>query len=274
VFEDLRRKFQSKLLESNDDVRGAIYEALQQFFLHAAEPSFEGAYLPGHLPRGRAIYSEAIERIAADLLVAYQETRAINNAEAASFNFQKALFDMLEGRLRKAGSTLIDLQIANDRFNEAIIVAGDDFTDASRIDADADFTGNRADVQTLGNILTLKRTNNINAIDPREVVVSVEPLQKFKEKLYEGQFFGLVGQAVPEAGQFSFVNKPKGEVRRDFVPSDLLARFREYVGGLSTSAGRDGGSFWVPTSIVAQSLSRCPEDAVRSSPRPWTSLSS
>lgn len=239
VFEDMRRKFQSKLLESNDDVRGAIYEALRTFFLNAAEPSFDGTQLPANLPRERGIYSEAVEKIAADLLVAYQEAKAISDATASSFNFQTVLFDMLEGRLRKAGSTLLDLQIANDRFNEAIIVAGDDFTDTSRVDFDADLGGDRADVQTLGNLLTLKREGNESPIIPDLVTISVEPLQGYRQRLYEGQFYGLQGQAAPEAGQFHFVRKKASDVRLDTLPEELLTRFRQYVSGLSSDAGRD-----------------------------------
>jgi hypothetical protein len=228
LFDDLQRRFQNQELLSHDDVRGAVYEALQEFFLHAAEPVFKGAELLKNQPRLRRTYLEPLRKIADDLAVAYREGQALTNATTASFNFQTALLESLFGRLKRAGSTLIDLQIAQDRFNQAVIVAGDDFTDDSRIDTNAALSLPKADVQPLGNILTLHRTGNQSVVDLQNVKVRVEPGQDYRFRLYEGQFYGLAGQAVPEGGSFHWFSAKTGTSPRRSLPNDLLRRFHNY----------------------------------------------
>ena len=257
LLEDLQRRFQKRELLSHDDVRGAVYEALQQFFLHAAEPLFVGATLPAHLPRDRQRYLEPLRAIANDVAVVYAESQSLTTALSASFNLQMALMQALKGRLLRAGSTLIDLQISQGAFNQAVIVAGDDFSDDSRIDTAITLSLPRADIQPLAGLLTLRRTGNETAIDPTLTTIRIETLQDYRYRPYEGQFFGLAGQAVPEGGSFHLIERPIGQAIRESLPNDLLRRFREYThtfvaggGKLSTqvlSAGlvqaRSQGSF-------------------------------
>src|SRR3990167_9311697 len=96
---------------------GRLYEALQQFFLHAAEPLFVNASLPAHLPRDRQSYTDPLRAIANDIAVLYAENQSLTTALSASFNFQSALLQSLKGRLLRAGTTLIDLQISQNTFN-------------------------------------------------------------------------------------------------------------------------------------------------------------
>jgi hypothetical protein len=236
LFEDIQRKFQSRELISHDDIRSAVYESLTVAFTHAGEPTFEGAELLGNQPRMLRQYVDPIREIARDLQVAYDEARALTTSLSASFNFQQSLFEMLEGRAKRVGSTLIDLQIANDKFNEPVIVAGDDFTDNSRIDKDATITLPRADVQPLGGILTLQRTGNRKLTDPTKTTIRVEPLESYRYKLYEGQFYGLAGQAYPEGGRFNFVRQAPGTARQNAIPRTLLARFLDYYSGGESAA--------------------------------------
>lgn len=238
VFNAIRRKFADRTIRSHDDVRQEIYAALADFFLHAGEPTYEGTELPAGLARTREAYSVPISQIEADLRVAYAETQALSQSTTASFNFQTALFDSLEGRIKKASSTLIDLQISNDRFNEPVIVAGDDFTDKSRIDVDATTALPRADVSAQGNVLTLRRTGNESVVDPSTVLIQVEPLKTYRYRLYEGQFYGLQNQWFPEGGAFHFEQSAVGQ-DTGAIPSDLLNRFRQYISGQNKAAGRD-----------------------------------
>lgn len=257
LLEDLQRRFQNRELLSQDDVRGAVYEALNRFFLTAAEPTFDGATLPARQPRKRSDYLDPVRRIADDLAVAYAEAGALADATSASFNFQNAFLESLQGRLKRAASTLIDLQIAQDRFNEAVIVAGDDFTDDSRVDPDATLSLPRADIQPLGGLLTLRRTGNESVIPASTVDIRVEPLQDYRERLYEGQFFGLIGQAVPEGGQFHFVERPAGQALREALPVDLARRFREFFssGGGAAALSGDTQTGANPTPNLGQALS-------------------
>jgi len=238
LLEDLQRRFQNRELLSHDDVRGAVYEALQQFFLHAAEPLFVDATLPAHLPRDRQSYTEPLRAIANDIAVVYAESQALTTALSASFNLQTALLQALKGRLLRTGSTLIDLQISQGSFNQAVIVAGDDFTDDSRIDTEATLSLPRADVQALAGLLTLQRTGNDTAIDPSQATIRIEPLQDYRYRPYEGQFFGLVGQAVPEGGAFHLIEQPVGQAIRESIPNDLLRRFREYATSQVAAGGK------------------------------------
>lgn len=237
LFEDLQRRFQNRELTSHDDIRGVLYDALQAFFLHAAEPTFLGATLLEHQPRKRTDFFDPIRKLADDLAVLYRESQALTEASSASFNFQNLLLETLFGRLKRAGSTLIDLQIAQAKFNQAIIVAGDDFVNDSRIDPNAGLALPKADVNPTGNLLTLRRIGNESAIDPSKVDVHIEPLQNYRYRLYEGQLYGLVGQAVPEGGSFHFVEKAAGEIARESLPQDLLRRFQSFFGGEQTAPG-------------------------------------
>jgi hypothetical protein len=228
LLDDLQRRFQNQELLSHDDVRGAVYESLLEFYTNAGEPVFKGATLELGQPRMRRAYLDPLRKIADDIAVAYQEVRGLSDATTASFNFQNALLESLQGRLKRAGSTLIDLQIAQDRFNQAVIVAGDDFTDDSRIDSQATLSLSKADVQPQGNVLTLRRTGNESVINLDAVSIRVEPLQDYRFRLYEGQFYGLFGQAVPEGGQFHWVETQSGDAARQSIPGELLRRFRNY----------------------------------------------
>lgn len=236
LFLDLQRRFQDRELTSHDDIRGALYESLQVFFRNAAEPTFKGQQLLGHQPRRRDDFLVPLRKLADDLAVQYLEAQALTDSLTASFNFQNALLETLFGRLKRAGSTLIDLQIAQDQFNQPVIVAGDDFIDDSRIDPNATLVLSKADVNPVGNLLTLRRTGNESVVDLGLVNVRVEPLQDYRERLYEGQFYGLVGQAAPEGGAFHFVEKATGEAARESLPIDLLRRFREFFTGASAGA--------------------------------------
>ena len=122
LFEDLQRRFQDRDLTSHDDVRGALYEALQVFFRHAAEPTFTGAELLEKQPRKRDDILVPLRAIADDLAVQFVEAQALTDALTASFNFQNTLLESLFGKLKRAGSTLVDLRIAQDRFNQPVIV--------------------------------------------------------------------------------------------------------------------------------------------------------
>ncbi|MHA2065541.1 MAG: hypothetical protein ACXABY_14295, partial [Candidatus Thorarchaeota archaeon] len=75
--------------------------------------------------------------------------------------------------------------------------------------------------------------------------IAVEPLQAYKQRLYEGQLFGLIGQAVPEGGQFRFVEQRVGQARTQALSPDLIRRYREYTesqsgAATSTSAAQQG----------------------------------
>jgi hypothetical protein len=156
---------------------------------------------------------------------------------------------MLEGRLKRAQSTLIDLQISQDRFNQAVIVAGDDFTDSTRVDATQPLQLPRADLQALAHLLTLKRTSNKSPINPDQVTIQVDPLQNYPT-LYEGQFYGLVNQWVPEGGEFHLAERPAGQLKN--IPTDLIRRFREYVVSQPQTGGRPQTSS--PTQVIIQGL--------------------
>ena len=231
VFEDIQRRFQTQELLTHDDIRGAVYEAISQAYLHAGEPTFDGGTLPSTQPRLRRHYSEPILKLLNDLYALYKELQSVNQAATASFNFQQTLLRMLDGRVKRVGGTLTDLEISSGRFNEAVIVAGDDFTDTSRIDKEAALTLPRADVQPLGNILTLRREGNQSAVQGSKINVTVQPLQDYRFRPYEGQFFGLLGQAVPEGGVFHLARKSKGASRSNLLGGDLLSRFQSFFSG-------------------------------------------
>lgn len=229
LFDSIQARFQKKELRSHEDIRSAVYEAFREAFLYAGEPTFVGGELPQDVPRLIEHYKPLIEKLADDLYVAYKESKAIAQTSASTYNYQTAIMGMLTGQIKRAGSTLIDLQITNDRFLGPVIVAGDDFNDTSRLDNTVALTLPKADVNNLGGVLTLARTSNKSVIDIDAVRITVEPLQGYKQRLYEGQFFGLAGQAVPEGGQFRFVEKKPGDVRKESIPADLLRRFSDYV---------------------------------------------
>jgi hypothetical protein len=257
LLEDLQRRFQKRELTSHDDVRGVLYDALQTFFRHAAEPTFLGAKLQAHQPRRRTDYFDPIRKLADDLAVLYRESEALTEASSAAFNFQNLLLETLFGRLKRAGSTLIDLQIAQDKFNQAVIVAGDDFVNDSRIDPNATLVLTKADINPVGNLLTLRRTGNESAIDPSVVDIRVEPLQNYRYRLYEGQFYGLVGQAAPEGGSFHFVEQATGRAARQSLPQDLLRRFQSFFGSEQTSpSGQPMGGVGGSTNVRPVSLSQ------------------
>ena len=236
LFESIQQRFQEQQLRSHEDIRSNLYEAFTEAFTHAGEPTFTGGSLPKDVPRQISHFAPLIEKLADDLWVAYKEAQAIAQTSTASFNFQATVVAMLEGQLKRAGSTLIDVQITNDRFLGPVIVAGDDFNDTSRIDEDVALTLPRADVNPLAGTLTLNRTNSRSVVDLDAVKISVEAPQGYKQRLYEGQLFALLGQAVPEGGRFRFISQRKNQVRKQALSPDLIRRYREYVESQSQAA--------------------------------------
>ena len=240
LFEGIRRKFQSRDINSHTDIKRELMEAFATYFKSAGKSHYEFEKLDPDAPRFASLWNKIQETLADDFDVAYKETQSLLRAALAAFDYQQTMTKGLDHKLEKAVSTLQDLQIIREHTIEPVFVAGDDFKDASRIDTRAPLSNPMVELPSYQEIITLKRESSENILADGDVDIQVLPDDNSQIELYEGRMFALAGQAVPEGPEFRFL-QAAGLDRltvheNDGVDPDLLDRYRNYLVDKGSSA--------------------------------------
>jgi len=129
----------------------------------------------------------------------------------------------LRDKAAEAASKVIDARFQSGQLDTQLVVAGDDFSDMSKIDQNFQLQNPMAEVITDQGVVTLARIEAVNVFQGANVSIDVKtlntgvtpsPTPGNTDRFYEGNFFDFGGQARPEGGKFHLEEKIKPGVVR------------------------------------------------------------
>lgn len=211
---------------SHQELKAKMFEAFAKYFTNLSCPTTEfDPLLPFGL-RDPAQYTELLDSTEADINAAGNDAKNLSDSVVGAFNTVTAEVRQLEGTVKRVTSKSQDLQHLTEVFAEDTIVAGDDFSDTSRIDAGAALDVPPADLPKDQNVVLLKREEAKNILDDR---VKIRILSTFR--LYEGCFFAMNGEVRPEGGRLHFTGVDRSaqtDTSAPGAPPDLVSRFNAW----------------------------------------------
>lgn len=206
------RKISMKTTERS--LRGLVvgaYKAFLDVYTKIGLPRFSFTKLEEDDIRSLEIYNSTRERIEDDIRAASDEIPALGNAVVESFNLSHILSQEILRMVSTASGKAQDLAILRKTSRVRVLTAGDDFNDNSRIDTGYTLSSPIAYIQTDHGIATLSRVST-NSVLNKDVEITVSPvlpegIQSLPtdgnlRRFYEGDFYAIVGQAVPEGGRW------------------------------------------------------------------------
>ena len=126
----------------------AIYAGFKKLYTTVGKPSVElRPFDPKNQPKS-ASYNLTMAEIEEDLALAYDETRSLGTTMVEVFNYSTALSRELADASQSAASKVIDLRLLAGQLDQNVLVAGDDFSDTSKVDFTFATQNSRADVNT------------------------------------------------------------------------------------------------------------------------------
>jgi len=153
----------------------------------------------------------SMQEIEQDISTAYAEMDTLGRSFVEVFNYSTALHNELDSSAQRVTSQVVDLKILSDQFDQNVLVAGDDFTDMSRVDTNATVQNPRADVAIGQGIVTLQKVSSedvarngvditVRPVNPNDLqpVPTVDNINRF----YEGNFYDFTDSARPEGGMW------------------------------------------------------------------------
>ena len=189
----------------------SIYKSFRDIYLNIGKPSLKlRPFEPKQVPRSKQM-NLTMKEIEDDLAIAYNEVNAIGNTFVEVFNYSHALSSDLLNATNSVGSKIVDLRFLNGQLDQNVLVAGDDFTNTSKIDTSFGLQNSPAEVSTIQGIVTLPRVESINVFDESTKIdvspvapsnLKVNPTVGNVGRFYEGNFYNFIGSARPEGGKF------------------------------------------------------------------------
>ena len=182
---------------------------LKKFFTRLQKPLFE--FRP--LVKGDFVnvdtYNDSVEDIKDDLDMVHQESAVAARMSAEVFNIGQLQGAELTRRAAEAASKVADLRLLSGQLDGQTIIAGDDFQDTTKVDAQFATQFPRAQVVGKDGVCTLKRIAADNVLlDGAEIEVTpvgvlISSNADNTERFYEGDFYDFIGKARPEGGSWN-----------------------------------------------------------------------
>lgn len=214
----VRALFNKMSADLNRQTRGDIYETtskvlegFKELYSNLGKPATViEPFEPKQAPRSKKI-NKTMQDIEEDLRIAYEESTALNQSLADTFNHAQAVSKDIIALNEKVSSKVIDLRLLEGQLEQNILIVGDDFKDLSRIDQNFPLQNPPADTLIEQGVVVLKRSgsNNLassNAEMKLSIIgpqgISTRPTINNTDRAYEGKFYDFIGNARPEGGRF------------------------------------------------------------------------
>jgi hypothetical protein len=216
---DKIKRHLEKIQESqakNADLEAVLSSASQefnQFFSQYGKPYFAANELRTNDTARSSIYNENLVTLSDDISRLYQLLSSSAKSTVSAFNYASVITKEITNQADASSSRVLDLNILNGFNRGQVIVAGDDFTDSSKIDSTIGVDTTAAEINHGANILTLKVVGSVTVTGPN-VKVSITPVKPIGadgkvntdptplnlERFYEGKYYAYIGQQEPEGG--------------------------------------------------------------------------
>jgi len=256
LFTRMRDRSTSNEGSGLEDALTSLYNMFFSFFTNLGKPLFIVRKLRKGGDPNPEIYNAMLDEIKHDLTTCLDETAIAGDIVVETFNSNQIATNELARRANEAASKTIDLRLLAGQLDQEVVIAGDDFTTLDKVDLSFTLQNPAADIRPKEGIVTLKRVEAINLISP-SVKVEVVPLAisgggsppssipttTNTNRYYEGKFFGYIGQARPEGGQFHFEERISSDALAaastsseilQYDPADTGVTFGDMAGDLTT----------------------------------------
>ncbi len=202
--------------DATESVNIAAVE-FQKFFSEYGQPYFKNYKLKTNDTPRSEVYNENLSSLNEDINRAYIMMQTTSSTAVSAFNFATIVSDEVRNAADSAASKVLDLNILNGYTKGRVIVAGDDFSDNSKIDSGA-IVGSSQAKQIVGaksfglSIVgsTIATNDNMKVtVTPTKPIsangtVNTGPTPYNLERFYEGKFYAFIGQQQPEGDTLNF----------------------------------------------------------------------
>ena len=214
---------------SDPDIVSGLVSEYEELVIDLGSPKFKGKPLD---PRDTATFQqlqEIFDDADEDIRGLYREIQELAGVLTRSFNLNQAALDGAVAQMNITTALLLTAGVESSLAQRGMFVAADAFKDQSKMNVDQ----STAEVGFGGNALTLERTEVIDVLpENAEVLIDADarPIAGAGDVKvlapYEGRLYALNGEAIPEAGEFKFVNNGKALAP---TPAEKLARARRSI---------------------------------------------
>jgi hypothetical protein len=241
-----------------------IFQAFKELYTTLGKPSVVlEPFEPKQVPRSAKI-NRTMQDIEKDLEIAYSESANLGRTFVEVFNYSLALSNELNNSAQSITSRVVDLKILEGQFDQNVLVAGDDFTDTSKIDTAFPIQNPSADISIAQGIATLNKVESINVarnnaemrvqpVNPQDlkVIPTVDNVNRF----YEGNFYNFVGSARPEGGKWHLEENITKSIEETGISTKVYASSKAWqhpqlAQQYLNSETKGGGSALAPEDIV------------------------
>lgn len=199
-----------------DAVNSAATE-FNTFYSQYGKPYFTAHTLNRNDTPRSSIYNDNLISLSEDISRAYTSLEAAGQTTLSAFNFTSVVSQEITNAADSTASKVLDLNILNGYTKGQVIVAGDDFTDMSKIDKGASLQTSQAQpiqgAKSYG--LSIQGSNSVNTDGIKITVTPLKPIGRNGkvttaatplnlERFYEGKFYAFVGQQQPEGDSLNF----------------------------------------------------------------------
>lgn len=226
-FKRMRERLHTKEGGNLFSILQDLYVATSKVVKNLGSPSFNPNYLVKDADPDPFKWNQNMVQIEDDLNVLFGEDKEIRRLQVETYNTSIVLTKELQERNNLAASMITDLRLISGQNDQEVIVAGDDFANLDKVDLGFPLTYPQADVNIQQGVVTLRRLEATNVVDPAATKITVTPLSPADVKrlptpdntsrFYEGRFYATIGEARPEGGRWHLEERVRPGV---VVPAD------------------------------------------------------
>jgi len=195
---------------------GTAVEQFNQFFLDYGKPYFTAHELRLNETPQSEVYNENMQTLSQDIDRLYSSLVSASSTTLTAYNYATTVSNQVKTNAQIAASKVLDLNILNNFTKGAVIIAGDDFVNADKIDGSFGVETSRAELLNGASSITLARTGSeiVSTPDTRITVTPVlpvtagtkigtDPTPLNLERFYEGKFYAEIGDIRPEGANLN-----------------------------------------------------------------------
>ena len=222
-------RIKNNSLSTEGEILNAVFVAYREVYNKSLGPESVDLPLDIYDVREENLLNTPFEAAERNIRALANMHGSLQDTQKSSHNYLAALAEMVQGHVSRAASKSVDLRLLSGTLRPNTIVAGDDFTDRSRID-DRLSGGVAAELLPLGGGISLRRISSTDVLEGIPVTISVSG----PSGLYEGKQYGRIDpepDGNPEGTNYRFETL-EGNYRQqtiEGVPDDLLARYQALV---------------------------------------------
>lgn len=247
--------------DATESVNVAAVE-FQKFFSEYGQPYFKSHKLKTNDTPRSEVYNENLSSLNEDINRAYIMMQSTSSTAVSAFNFATIVSDEVRNAADSAASKVLDLNILNGYTKGRVIVAGDDFSDNSKIDSGAIVGSSQAKqivgaksfgLSIVGSVVATNNNVKVTVTPTKPIsangTVNTGPTPYNLERFYEGKFYAFIGQQQPEGDTLNFKYFSDPSV----IPATVS---KSFVNGQPIGESKETSS--IPSSKLANSQNKKP----------------